>query len=105
VEHIGNSIGTLDLNKERFDTFPIPNPSSDAQLLAIDNKGDVWFTLPAVNVLGVLTPTTSGLQLDSGSSSASLSQLALISAVAIVIVVSIVLVLGQKRMRKIAAVH
>lgn len=103
VEHIGNSIGTLDLNKERFDTFPIPNPSSDAQLLAVDSKGNVWFTLPAVNVLGVLTPTTSGLKLDSGFSSAALSGVALISAVAIVIAVAIVLALGQRRMRKIAA--
>jgi virginiamycin B lyase len=105
VEHIGNSIGTLDLNNGKFDTFPIPNPSSDVQLLAIDSKGNVWFTLPAVNVFGVLASTTSGLQLESGSLSATLSQLVLVSAVAIVVAVTIVLALGQRRMRKRAAAH
>ena len=100
VEHIGNSIATLDLTNGRVDTFPIPNPSSDVQLLAVDSKGNAWFTLPAIGVLGVLTPTTSGLQLQSNSSSDALAQLVLIAAVIIIVTVPIILVLGQRRMRR-----
>jgi len=100
VEHIGNSIGTLDLNNGRYDTFPIPNPSSDVQLLAIDSKGNVWFTLPAANVIGVLTPTTSSLELQPDPSSTTLVHLALVSAIAISVVVPIILILSQRRMRR-----
>ena len=100
VEHIGNSIATLDLTNGRVDTFPIPNPSSDVQLLAVDSKGNVWFTLPAIGVLGVLTSTTSGLQLQSNSSSDALTQLVLIAAVIIIVAVPMIFILGQRRMRK-----
>jgi streptogramin lyase len=100
VEHIGNSIATLDLTNGRVDTFPIPNPSSDVQLLAVDSKGNAWFTLPAVGVLGVLTPTTSGLQLQSNSSADALTELVLIAAIIIIVTVPIVLILGQRRMRR-----
>jgi streptogramin lyase/putative copper export protein/methionine-rich copper-binding protein CopC len=100
VEHIGNAIATLDLTNGRIDTFPIPNPSSDVQLLAVDGKGNVWFTLPAIGVLGVLTPSTSGLQLQSNSSSAALTQLVLIAAAIIIVTVPLVLFLGQRRMRR-----
>ena len=103
VEHIGNAIATLDLTNGRVDTFPIPNPSSDVQLLAVDSKGNVWFTLPAIGVLGVLTPTTSGLQLQSNSSSDTLTQLVLVAAAMIIVTVPVVLFLGQRRMKKRAA--
>jgi len=103
VEHVGNAIATLDLTNGRVNTFPIPNPSSDVQLLAVDSKGNVWFTLPAVGVLGVLTPTTSGLQLQTNASSDALTQLVLVAAGIIIVTVPLVLFLGQRRMRKKAA--
>jgi streptogramin lyase len=100
AEHIGNAIATLDLTTGRVDTFAIPNPSSDVQLLAVDSKGNVWFTLPAIGVLGVLTPTMSGLQLQSNSYYDALTQLVLVAAVMIIVTVPLVLLLGQRRMRK-----
>jgi streptogramin lyase/putative copper export protein/methionine-rich copper-binding protein CopC len=100
VEHIGNAIATLDLTTGRVDTFSIPKPSSDVQLLAVDSKGNVWFTLPAVNVLGVLTSTTSGLQLETSSSSQTLTQIVIISSATIIVTVPVVLLLGQRRMRR-----
>jgi copper transport protein len=103
VEHIGNAIATLDLTNGRVDTFPLPNPSSDVQLLAVDSKGNVWFTLPTIGVLGVLTPTTSGLQLQSNSSSDTLTQVVLVAAAVIIVTIPLLLFLGQRRMRKRAA--
>jgi len=103
VEHIGNAIATLDLTNGRVDTFPVPNPSSDVQLLAVDSKGNVWFTLPAIGVLGVLTPTTSGLQLQTNASPDSLIQLVLVAAAIVIVTVPLVLFLGQRRMRRKAA--
>ena len=67
VEHIANAIGSFDLETHTFSNFPVPNNSSDVQLLSVDQAGNVWFTLPANNVLGVLTSTTSALQLVSNS--------------------------------------
>ena len=100
VEHIGNAIATLNLATGRIDTFPIPNPSSDVQLLAVDGMGNVWFTLPASGVLGVLTPKTSGLQLESNTGSGTLTQVVSILIVVILVTVPIVLLLGQKRMAR-----
>jgi streptogramin lyase len=100
VEHIANSIATFDLNTGRYDSFPIPTPSSGAQLLAIDSGGNVWFTLPATNSFGVLTSTTSALQLETTSAPDQLVQLVLPAVVTIAVVTCIVLVAGQRSMKK-----
>ena len=100
MEHIANAIGSLDLATHAFSNFAIPNNSSDVQLLSVDQAGNVWFTLPASNVLGVLTSTTSSLQLVSNANNSSdFIQLALIAAVIVGSVTITALVLGQRRMK------
>ena len=100
VEHIANAIGSLDLVTGVFSNFPIPSNSSDVQLLSIDKGGNVWFTLPASNVLGVLTPTNSLLQLDSNSNSSDLIQPAIIAVLIIRPATIVGLILGQRRMKR-----
>lgn len=100
VEHIANGIGSLDLATRTFSNFPIPNNSSDVQLLSVDQSGNVWFTLPASNVLGVLTSTTSNLQLVSNSNNSDFIQLAVIAAVVVGSASIVALVLGQRRMKR-----
>jgi len=99
VEHIANSIGSLDLATHTFSHFPVPNNMSDVQLLSVDQSGNVWFTLPATNVLGVLTSTTSPLQLVSNSNNAEFIQLSVVAAVIVGSATIAALVLGQRRMR------
>lgn len=100
VEHIANAIGSLDLATGAFVNFPIPSNSSDVQLLSTDQGGNVWFTLPASNVLGVLTPTSSLLQLDPNSNSSDLTQLAVIAVIIIMTATIVGLFLGQRRMKR-----
>jgi len=69
------------------------------QLLAVDQAGNVWFTLPASNVLGVLTPTTSSLQLTSNANDNNFIQIAVIAAVAIAGLTITSLLLGRRRMK------
>ena len=105
VEHIANAIGSLDLATDTFSNFPIPNNSSDVQLLSTDQVGNVWFTLPASNVLGVLTPTVSTLQLVTTSDNSSFIRLATIAAVDIGLVSVAALILGQRRMKRKARIR
>ena len=105
VEHIANSIGSLDLATHAFSSFPVPNNMSDVQLLSVDQSGNVWFTLPASNVLGVLTSTTSALQLVSNSNNSDFIQLAVVAAVIIGAASIAALVLGQRRMKRKARIR
>jgi streptogramin lyase/putative copper export protein/methionine-rich copper-binding protein CopC len=98
VEHIANAIGSLDLATGTFSNFPVPNNSSDVQLLAVDSAGNVWFTLPAANVLGVLTSTNSSLQLISNSNNGAFTQLALAVAILVAASTTGAFVLGRRRM-------
>jgi streptogramin lyase len=100
IEHIANAIGSLDPATDSFSNFPIPNNSSDVQLLSVDQAGNVWFTLPASNVLGVLTSTTSTLQLVSNSNNSDFIQLAVIATVIVGSASIVALVLGQRRMKR-----
>ncbi len=100
VEHIANAIGSLDLVTGAFVNFPIPSNSSDVQLLSTDQSGNVWFTLPASSVLGVLTPTSSVLQLDPNSNSSDFTKLAVIAVIIIMTATIVGLFLGQRRMKR-----
>lgn len=100
VEHIANAIGTFDPATGTFASFSIPNNSSDVQLLAVDKAGNVWFTLPASNVLGVLTSSTSSLQLAPNSNNGSFISLATIAAVVTAVVTIASFILGRRRMKR-----
>ena len=105
VEHIANAIGSFDLATGTFSNFPVPNNSSDVQLLSVDQAGNVWFTLPATNVLGVLTSTTSSLQLTSNTNNSMFTQLALVAAIGIGASSIAAFVLGRKRMERKAGLR
>ena len=105
VEHIANSIGSLDIATHTFSSFPVPNNMSDVQLLSVDQSGNVWFTLPASNVLGVLTSTTSALQLVSNANNSDFVQLAVVAAVIVGSASIAALVLGQRRMKRKAGIR
>ncbi len=105
VEHIANALGSLDLSTHTFSNFPVPNNMSDVQLLSVDQSGNVWFTLPASNVLGVLTSTTSALQLVSNANNSDFVQLAVIVAVIVGSATIAALVLGQRRMKRKARIR
>lgn len=100
VEHIANAIGSFDMAAGTFTNFPIPNNNSDVQLLAIDQVGNVWFTLPASNTFGVLTPTTSTLQLVTASNNSGFTYVAAATAIAIGAATVVAFILGQRRMRR-----
>ena len=105
VEHIANAIGSLDLATHTFSSFPVPNNSSDVQLLSVDESGNVWFTLPASNVLGVLTSTTAALQLVSNTSNSDFVLVAVIAAVIVGLASIAALILGQRRMKRRARIR
>jgi copper transport protein len=105
VEHIANAIGSLDVATGTISNFPVPNNSSDVQLLSADQAGNIWFTLPATNVLGVLTPTTSLLQLTSNSNNSSFAQLALVAAIVVAVSSIAAFVMGRKRMERKAVLR
>jgi streptogramin lyase/putative copper export protein/methionine-rich copper-binding protein CopC len=100
VEHIANAVGSLDVATGVFSSFSIPNNSSDAQLLTIDEGGNVWFTLPASNTLGLLTPTTSTLELVTSPGDPGFGQLAVVATILIVAATIAALFLGQRRMKR-----
>jgi streptogramin lyase len=105
VEHIANAIGNLDLATGIFSNFPIPNNSSDVQLLAVDTAENVWFTLPASNALGVLTPTNSTLQIVSTSNNSGFIQLALVAAVVVGTASVVAFIFGRRRMKRKAGLR
>jgi streptogramin lyase len=103
VEHIGNAIASFNLETKSFDSFPIPSTSSDVQLLTVDQNGNVWFTLPAANSFGVLSPIASSLQIESTSPPDQLPLLVLPAAILISSATCIVFIAGQRRMKKRAS--
>ena len=105
VEHISNAIGTLDPVTGVFSNFPVPNNSSDVQLLSVDQAGNVWVTLPASNVLVVLTPTTSTLQLTANPNNSTITQLALVAAIAVGSASIVAFLFGRRRMKRKARVR